>query len=122
MDSMCPTQAVNIFSMWLATQHGFYSIVQKDVDVYFVRARVRKDLVNLVVLLNIDNELLEWEGADYRYRIIVNRQVFLEIMIKLATTLDYPNFKGRIHERTEQSHKLPAYHRMWATMAELQER
>jgi hypothetical protein len=32
-----------LFFMWLATQHGFYSIVQKESDLYFVRARLRQD-------------------------------------------------------------------------------
>jgi hypothetical protein len=106
--------------MWLATQYGFYSIVQKAEDTYFVRARVRQDLVNLVGLLDLEAEVLEWEGADYRYRIIIDLETFLEVMVHLATSLDYPNFKGRIYEREEQSHKLGAYCRIWETMAVLQ--
>jgi len=34
--------------MWLMTKHGFYSIVQKNPGEFHIRARVRKDLENLV--------------------------------------------------------------------------
>ena len=106
--------------MWLATQHGFYSIVRKKSDLYFVRARVRQDLENLMQLVEVDAEIHEWPQADYRYRIMVDLETLLEIMVHLSTSLDYPNFKGRIYEREEQSHKLRAYHKMWSVMADLQ--
>jgi hypothetical protein len=106
--------------MWLATQHGFYSIVKKAEDVYFVRGRVRRDLDNLVDLLELDAEVLEWDQADYRYRIIVNLETFREIMVRFATNTDYPNFKARICQSDEQSHKLGAYHRIWEMMADIQ--
>lgn len=80
--------------MWLATQYGFYSIVKKAGDTYFVRARVRQDLVNLINLLDLDAEVLEWDQADYRYRIVVNAQRFYVIMTKLSTTLDFPTSKA----------------------------
>lgn len=106
--------------MWLATQHGFYSVVQKAEDTYFVRGRVRQDLVNLVELLELETEILEWDGVDYRYRIIINLETWLEMMVQLASRTDYPNFKARVYEREEQSHKLGVYHRMWEMMADLQ--
>jgi hypothetical protein len=106
--------------MWLATQYGFYSIVKKAEDTYFVRARVRQDLVNLVNLLDLETEVHEWDQADYRYRIVVNAQRLIVIMTKLATTLDYPNFKGRIGELEDQRNKLGSYHKIWSAMADLQ--
>jgi len=106
--------------MWLATQHGFYSIVQKDADLYFVRARIRQDLENLLEILDFDAEILVWPTADYRYRIQVDFEGFLEIMVQLAGQLDYPNFKGRIYECEDQSSKLGPYHRIWELMADMQ--
>ena len=108
--------------MWLATQHGFYSIVQKAEDTYFVRARIRQDLVNLVDMLDLEAEVHEWVQADYRYRIIIDLDELLEIMVQLAGSIDYPNFKAQIYQREEQSHKLGAYHKIWSTMAALQNR
>ena len=106
--------------MWLATQHGFYSIVQKESDLYFARARVRQDLENLLTLLNWDLEIHEWEQADYRFRIMLGRVQILELMVRLGSDLDYPNFKGRIYERAAQRDKLDAYHDIWSVMAGLQ--
>lgn len=106
--------------MWLATQHGFFSIVQKESDLYFIRARLRQDLENLKQLAELDDEIHEWPQADYRFRIMVDMESLLEIMVKMTTALDYPNFKGRIYEREEQSHKLGRYHRIWEMMADLQ--
>jgi hypothetical protein len=106
--------------MWLATQCGFYSIVQKAEDTYFVRARIRQDLVNLVEMLEIETEVLEWAQADYRFRIIIDLEVLLEIMVQLAGSIDYPNFNARIYQREEQSHKLGAYHTMWSALSALQ--
>ncbi|HKK18948.1 MAG TPA: hypothetical protein VJ952_09745 [Opitutales bacterium] len=106
--------------MWLATQHGFYSIVRKEDDLFFIRARVRQDLLNLLELTELDQEIREWATADYRYRIFVDFDTLLEVMVQLTARLDYPNFKGRVYEREDQAHKLGAYHRIWETMAQLQ--
>jgi len=106
--------------MWLATQHGFYSIVQKDHDLYFIRARVRKDLENLKALAQLDREVLEWPEADYRYRVKVDFEDLLEVLVQLCGALDYPNFKARVYEREDQADKLGRYHRFWEMMADLQ--
>jgi hypothetical protein len=107
--------------MWLATQHGFYSIVQPGSDLYFVRARLRQDLENLKELVGLDDEIYEWPQAAYRFRIMVDLETLLEIMVKMTTALDYSNFKGRIYEREEQSHKLGCYQRVWEIVGELQQ-
>lgn len=106
--------------MWLATQHGFYSIVQKAPQEYHIRSRFRNDLQNLLRLSGLAVEILEWEHADYRYRIIVNRKEFLSVMASLAIFLDYPNFKARIAELPDQREKLTAFHTIWAILARLQ--
>ena len=33
-----------------------------------------------------------------------------------AREFDYPNFKGRIHDKPDQQDKLPAYSRLWSQM------
>ena len=107
--------------MWLATKHGFYSIVQKSADEFHVRSRVRKDLENLLQLTDRRAPIHDWSGADYRYRIIVTKAGFTEVMAMLATSLDYPNFKSAIARTPDQRDKLDAFHRIWAIMAHLQE-
>jgi hypothetical protein len=105
--------------MWLATKHGFYSIVFKSNGHYHVRARVRQDLDNLIRLVRLEVVIHEWPLADYRYRIIVNRRDFSGIMAALALDLDYPNFKARIAATPDQRDKLEAFHQVWEVLATL---
>jgi len=109
--------------MWLATQHGFFSIVRKDVDLFFIRARVRNDLENLIRLADLDGEqavIHVWPNADYRYRLMVDLEALLEIAVQMAAAVDYPNFKARVFEREDQTDKLGPYHRIWEIMTDLQ--
>ncbi|HSH09294.1 MAG TPA: hypothetical protein VK995_02830 [Oceanipulchritudo sp.] len=107
--------------MWLATKHGFYSIVQKPPGNFHVRARVRQDLVNLLTLVQKDLEILDWPAADYRFRIIVTQRDLGEIMAAMALALDYPNFKNQIARTPDQRIKLNAFHEIWAILASLQQ-
>lgn len=116
---------VIITGMWIASQYGFFSIVRKDEDVFFIRARVRQDLENLLGMACLKDEedgIRVWPQADYRYRIIVDLEVLLEIFIQLAVGIDYPNFKARVYEREDQVAKLGPYQRIWSLMSELQEK
>jgi hypothetical protein len=112
--------------MWLATKFGFYSIVQKQAPkdgkpaVFHVRARVRKDLENLITATALQKEIQEWKNADYRYRIIVGQQEVTEIMAHLAESLDYDNFKSMIGNTPDQRAKLHGYHEIWGVMMDLQ--
>lgn len=105
--------------MWLATKLGFFSIVQKAPAEFHIRGRLRTDLENLLKLSGKPLEILEWPAADYRFRVIVNQQDFVDIMVALALTLDYPNFKGCIATSRDQRPKLKAYHEIWGLLAEL---
>lgn len=53
--------------MWLCTQFGFFSIVQKKPGEFHVRARVRRDLENLAGLGGSAWEIIETADADYRF-------------------------------------------------------
>ena len=106
--------------MWLATKHGFYSIIQKEQGVYYVRARVRKDLENLLQASGVEHEVHSWPTADYRYRIIIGPEDLLKVIVTLTATLDYPNFKNCVAQQPDQCDKLSAYHDIWATMSDFQ--
>ena len=88
--------------------------------VFHVRARIRKDLENLLLGLGLKHEILEWPAADYHYRFIARYGDMLEIMCFLCEELDYGNFKSMISETPDQRPKLPAYHEIWHSMARLQ--
>jgi hypothetical protein len=102
--------------MWLATQHGFYSIVQKPIGQFHVRARCREDLENLITLADIGSPLHHTSDGDYAWRIVVGQKDVSTIMAVLATSIDYRNFKDRIHETPDQEDKLPAYSCLWSEM------
>jgi hypothetical protein len=107
--------------MWLATQHGFYSIVQKPAGQFHVRTRCKQDLENLIALAAIDAPMHHTTDGDYAWRTIVGQAEVNAIMAALATSIDYPNFKSRIHETPDQEDKLPAYSRLWSQMLTYQE-
>ncbi len=112
--------------MWIATKHGFYSIVQKEPPsgdkpaVYHVRARIKPDLENLLHAARLRNSIEEWPGADHRYRIIATEPDVQQVMACLAATLDYDNFKSKIGVTPDQAPKLDAYHTIWSELARLQ--
>ncbi len=108
--------------MWLATQHGFYSIVQKPAGRFHVRTRCKPDLENLTALAAIEAAIHHTADGDYAWRIVVGQPEVSAIMAALATSIDYSNFKNRIHENPEQMDKLPAYSRLWSQMLEYQTR
>ena len=103
--------------MWLMTKHGFYSIVQRAPDLFHVRARERQDLENLVSRVPLPGAVIvETQDADYACRIIASRKTVLAIMDFLGATVDYPNFKDKIHTTPDQRHK--PYTRVWQVMAD----
>ncbi len=102
--------------MWLATQHGFYSIVQKPAGQFHVRTRCKQDLENLISLAAIEVTMHHTTDGDYAWRIIVGQAEVSAIMAALAATIGYPNFKARIHDTPDQEDKLPAYSRLWSQM------
>jgi hypothetical protein len=108
--------------MWLATQHGFYSIVQKPAGQFHVRTRCKQDLENIIALAAVDASMHHTTDGDYAWRIVVGQTEVSAIMDALATSIDYSNFKNRIHDMPEQEDKLPAYSQLWSRMLDYQTR
>jgi hypothetical protein len=106
--------------MWLATQHGFYSIVQKPAGQFHVRTRCKQDLENLITQATLEAPIHHTTDGDYAWRIVVGQAEVSKIMAALATSIDYPNFKNCIHSRPDQKDKLPAYSRLWSQMLDYQ--
>jgi len=97
--------------MWIFSQDGFYSIVQKG-EGFHVRARREVDLVNVGLAAT-----RSYAGSDYPWRAILsNRTELLKLMGKLGNSVDYPNFKAYVETRKDQKHRLRAYHQIWAIM------
>jgi hypothetical protein len=110
--------------MWLVTERGFYSVVDKgDREGYLcVRARVRGDLENLFrldCLAGYAGEVIETDNSDYRFRVYVNREDWITAAAELARQIDYSNFKSAVGRR--QGHdRANAYMDVWGDLARLQ--
>lgn len=105
--------------MWIASQIGFFSIVQKD-GFFHVRARVLGDLERLRKAALLSHEIERWPAADYRWRMRVDAAALGRVFRELEQTVDYPNFKSRIHELPDQAPKGESYGRLWAGLYRLQ--
>ncbi|MBL9174133.1 MAG: hypothetical protein JNL10_11405 [Verrucomicrobiales bacterium] len=106
--------------MWIASKVGFFSLVTKDGHLH-VRARLRRDLENLLALPGIPQAAIEsWPQADYRWRVRLDPGAAGAVLGALSGTIDYPNFKSEVARRPDQRAKLPAYHDLWHGLFELQ--
>jgi hypothetical protein len=118
--------------MWLFTKHGFFSAVcarQDDgshgqpvaPDRVMVRARARAHLEALQArfppLLG-GCEVPESPDADYRFRIIVEKRVWGEVLAALGEELDYGAFKSEIarHQGRAGAAYDRALHEAWDVM------
>ncbi len=110
--------------MWLVSDRGFYSVVDKGDREGFlcVRARVLQDLHNLFELESMKayaGEVIETGHSDYRYRVYVTREDWVAAAAELAREIDYDNFKSQVaamqgHERADR------YLEVWSALAGLQ--
>jgi len=110
--------------MWLVTDRGFYSVVDKgDREGYLcVRGRVREDieaLFELDSLAGYAGEVIETDNSDYRYRVYVKREDWVAAAADLAGQIDYDNFKSEVARRQgrERAH---TYLGVWQALFELQ--
>jgi len=98
------------------TKYGFYSIVQKDYDVYHVRSRELQDIKNLIQEIPLpDANIIETSDSDYAVRILVGRDDLQKILIFLGDNLDYSNFKNEVGLHSDQSRK--PYSDIWELLA-----
>lgn len=106
--------------MWIVSKYGFFSVVKKE-DGYHVRARVKRDLENLIAETGITEPLQQWPTADYRYRVVLSSQAIPALFEKLGESIDYSNFKSKIAATPTQRNKENAYYEIWRVMYGLQE-
>lgn len=110
--------------MWMVTDRGFYSVVDKGVveGELCVRARVRMDLEKLCQLPPMQKyagSIEESDLGDYRCRINVRREDWIEATALLAGEIDYPNFKNAVKAR-QGAGRAHTYTNVWTALYELQ--
>jgi len=89
--------------MWIFTPTGFLSVVEHrdDSRCLIVRARAQEDLKGIAGFAV--QEIIEMPEADYRYRVEMARATFAAFMRFQVAEIDYPNFKGRLHEQNRSA-------------------
>ena len=111
--------------MWVVTDRGFFSAVDKGDREGFicVRARVREDLQRLCELGPMGayaDDIEESQLADYRYRIYARREDWSAALALLGHSIDYSNFKNAVEDR-QGTDRAGIYGRVWSTLASLQQ-
>lgn len=88
---------------------------------YIVRARVRRDLENLIAKARIETTpILRTPENDYQWRIVVNEGGLAHIFGALMDTISYSNFKDAVKHTPNQAHKVGPYMTIWGAMARVQ--
>lgn len=107
--------------MWLFTNTGFFSVVQKPGDSFLtVRARVASDLDRLrEKYMPALSKTTNKEGTDYPYRATISHEDFAKGMEKIVKTIHYSNFKTEV-EATMGSKRETIYHEVWHTLLRLE--
>ena len=104
--------------MWVFTETGFVSAVAdgRDEAVLVVRARDRASLEPLALREGCDIEF--GAGTDYPYRLRCDRATFGAWLVDCATTIDYRNFKDRVHD-TRGDQFADALMGVWSAMVDV---
>lgn len=109
--------------MWIMTDLGFFSIVEKPGDRaagrLTIRARVRGDLEALrASVLPGMGDIVEGGGTDYPYRAAAPRGELAVALANLAMKLDYANFKDAVKSR-QGAARAAAYGEVWQALHDL---
>jgi hypothetical protein len=114
--------------MWLFTDLGFYSVVADTTDPtgqrLLVRARCREDIERLLAWARERQYPLAGVSHtpthDYPWRTRADRKILGLVAWELVAAIDYPNFKGRVHQTEPSPERASAYMRVWEAMRGLQ--
>jgi hypothetical protein len=106
--------------VWIFTQSGFVSAVRhwSQPDTLVVRSRDRDSLEDLAELLEVPIE--KSPTNDYPYRVHVEEKKFTEWLALSVATLDYTNFKGRVHDMRGDDYA-DALMEVWQTMHQVED-
>ena len=113
--------------MWLVTDIGFYSIVQKPWDIkedtLTVRGRVKDDMNALYKLIPQQDQFTKITHNpmdDYAFRFRASRKAVAKAINKLVTNLKYENFKNQV-TKTQGHDRSFLYHEVWDVLYQLQD-
>jgi len=109
--------------MWVFTREGFFSVVHDlycESDEVMILARKMEDLERLTAKLEGGTGLiLEFNHADYRYRMAVKKIAWAEYLRRCAMDIDYDNYKNLIDPK--DSARLETYSECWKALKKWQD-
>jgi hypothetical protein len=107
--------------MWLLTNFGYFSIVQKlgDSDLT-VRSRVQADLEALRERYLPSLSPTVKGGGDYPYRAKASHAAVAEAAVEIVRDIHYPNFKNSVAE-AQGDDRSGLYHEVWGTLRKLKD-
>lgn len=112
--------------MWLFTDTGFYSIVDKDSKRFVksrtlcIRARCAEDLDRLrEKYLPSMSRTIDNQGTDYPFRAFAPRRKVSRALMTIAEDIDYDNFKTQVG-KTLGYGRSGQLHSVWAAMLRIE--
>lgn len=108
--------------MWLISMQGMYSVVEhrEDPQRMLVRCRARGDLIALAAQIpGLEGRVFYDDQADYPWRAEVSRSEWALAAARLATEVDYDNFKDAV-ARAQGHKRAHVYHDVWNALLKLE--
>jgi hypothetical protein len=117
--------------MWVFTKYGFYSAVsprgdsgEVDTDKIMIRSRLKGHLDQLRKRFPIflkGAKVQKTDDADYRYRVIIHKALWAELLAQLGDEIEYSNFKGEVAAFGGRDAYEKSLHQIWQVMWNLQQ-
>jgi hypothetical protein len=108
--------------MWIYDKNFFCSVVETGENL-MVRFRSKEHAIKFVKIAGIEKDkIIITEDSDYRFRVIMGRNDFADLMYQEIMKIDYTNFKNAAHDRGISTKESNAMFGVWRAMAEYQER
>jgi hypothetical protein len=113
--------------MWVFTRYGFYSIAcasqtdgSLDFGTVMIRARRAAHLSNLQKRFPAlaDQDIVALPNRDYRYRLIISKEVWAAVVTELAREQEWSNFKNEVasYQGRADPEYVHALHEVWRCM------
>lgn len=101
--------------MWLFTRYGFFSVSAQGRNGLTVRARALKHLEGLKknFLILQPYSILTLKQTDYRYRMVVPRDVWALVLVKLSQEQTWSNIKSECGKFSRDPIYIAAMHDVW---------
>lgn len=109
-----------VITMWIMTTTGFVSLVadRDDATKLQVRARIADDITDTFP----NAEVFVADGADYRYRAVLDRHEVAQRLANAVLDIDYDShFKDVAIEASAHPGRTRAYYGVWTALADLQD-